>query len=126
MALLCVRTLAVSRVRRWTETGVQMSVDSRLFSIPDTGLRMGGLSSSTVYELIKKGHLQKVNIGRRGFVTAESINAYIDQLSGAPSNESDQGIQAGAQGRGGHGLKSTLVGDDARALDCPSGKQEQP
>ncbi|WP_234800215.1 hypothetical protein [Mycolicibacterium diernhoferi] len=75
-----------------------------------------------MYELIKKGHLQKVNIGRRGFVTAESINAYIDQLSGTPANESDQGVQAGDQGRGGHGLKSTLVGDDARALGRPSGR----
>jgi excisionase family DNA binding protein len=50
---------------------------------PDTCADLGGLSRTTVYELVKQGHLVKVNIGRRGFITAESLRAYVDRLSEA-------------------------------------------
>lgn len=50
---------------------------------PDEGTcaRLGGVSRTTVYELIKRGELVHVNIGRRGFVTAASINGYIERLT---------------------------------------------
>ena len=44
---------------------------------------LGGIGRTTLYELVKQGHLTKVNIGRRGFITAESLAAYVDQLTGA-------------------------------------------
>ena len=54
-----------------------------LVPVPDTCADLGGLSRTTVYELVKQGHLVKVNIGRRGFITAESLRAYVDRLSEA-------------------------------------------
>ncbi|WP_237394300.1 helix-turn-helix domain-containing protein [Mycobacterium paraintracellulare] len=36
---------------------------------------------TTVYKLIANGELVKVNIGRRGFITRKSIEAYVDRLA---------------------------------------------
>ena len=44
---------------------------------------LGGIGHTTIYDLIKRGELLKVNIGRRGFITAESLAAYVDRLSQA-------------------------------------------
>lgn len=58
-----------------------MEVMNRLLvPIPEAGERLGGIGNTTVYELVNRGELVKVNIGRRGFITAESIAAYVDRL----------------------------------------------
>lgn len=44
---------------------------------------LGGIGHTTMYELIKRGEIVKVNIGRRSFVTAESLAAYVERLSEA-------------------------------------------
>jgi hypothetical protein len=46
---------------------------------------LGDTSRTTVYELIKRGDLVKVNIGRRSFVTSKSLAAYVERLSAAAS-----------------------------------------
>jgi hypothetical protein len=53
----------------------------RLVSIPEARAVLGGIGHTTIYDLIKRRELVKVNIGRRGFVTAESLAAYVDRLS---------------------------------------------
>jgi excisionase family DNA binding protein len=40
-----------------------------------------GIGRSTLYELIEKGELKKVNIGRRSFITAASLKAFVDRLA---------------------------------------------
>jgi hypothetical protein len=57
--------------------------DRLLVPIPDTCARLGGISRTTLYELIDRGDVVKVNIGRRGFITAESIGAYVGRLTQA-------------------------------------------
>lgn len=58
-----------------------MQLDGRrLVSITDTRRVLGNIGRTTVYELIKRGEIVKVNIGTRGFVTAESLDAYLDRL----------------------------------------------
>jgi len=42
---------------------------------------LGNVSRTTVYDLVDKRELVKVNIGRRSFITAESLAAYVDRLS---------------------------------------------
>ena len=56
-----------------------------LIPIPDAQTDLGGISRPTVYNLVNRGELVKVNIGRRGFITAESIAAYVDRLTAAAS-----------------------------------------
>jgi predicted DNA-binding transcriptional regulator AlpA len=53
----------------------------RLVSIPEARSVLGGIGHTTIYDLIKRRELVKVNIGRRGFVTAESLASYIDRLT---------------------------------------------
>lgn len=59
--------------------------DRLLVPIPGTCSALGGVSRTTVYDLANKGELVKVNIGRRGFITAESLAAYVNRLSEAAS-----------------------------------------
>lgn len=52
---------------------------------PDQGARgqLGGVSRTTVYALVKRGELVHVNVGRRGFITATSIDAYVERITAA-------------------------------------------
>ncbi|MEZ5211267.1 MAG: helix-turn-helix domain-containing protein [Gordonia sp. (in: high G+C Gram-positive bacteria)] len=54
----------------------------RLVPIEETQEQLGGISRTTVYGLVNAKRLEKVNIGRRGFITADSIERYIDGLTG--------------------------------------------
>jgi hypothetical protein len=45
--------------------------------------KLGDIGRTTMYELFDQGELVRVNIGRRGFVTAKSLAAYVDRLSEA-------------------------------------------
>lgn len=52
-----------------------------LIPVPGTQSKLGGVSRTTVYKLVDSGELVRVNIGRRSFITAESLAAYVDRLS---------------------------------------------
>jgi hypothetical protein len=45
------------------------------------GARLGGIGRTKIYELIGHGELTRVRIGRRTFVTAESLVAYVDRIA---------------------------------------------
>jgi len=45
--------------------------------------QLGGIGRTTMYELIEQKKLIRVSIGRRGFITAESLAAYVDRLTEA-------------------------------------------
>jgi hypothetical protein len=51
-----------------------------LVPIPDACAELGGVSRTTVYDLVDKEELVKVNIGRRSFITGESLAAYVSRL----------------------------------------------
>jgi hypothetical protein len=56
-----------------------------LHSVADVGTQLGGSSRSRVYELIAAGELETVSIGRRTFVTGDSLVAYVERLRYARS-----------------------------------------
>lgn len=43
---------------------------------------LGGIGRTTLHELVVSGDLEKVKVGRRAFITAESIDAYLDRIRG--------------------------------------------
>lgn len=55
----------------------------RLVSIGEARHLLGGIGHTTVYELIKRREIVKVNIGRRGFITSDSLDSYLNRLSEA-------------------------------------------
>ena len=55
-----------------------------LMAIPEA-LDSLGIGRSTLYELIEKGQLERVHIGRRSFITAASLKAFVDRLTEAAS-----------------------------------------
>jgi len=46
---------------------------------------LGGISRTTLWQLVNQGQIVRVNVGRRGFITAKSIDAYIDRLTAVAS-----------------------------------------
>jgi hypothetical protein len=64
---------------------VNPEADRLLIPIPGAQTQLGGVSRTTVYDLVNQGQIVKVNIGRRGFITAKSLAAYVDRLSEAAS-----------------------------------------
>ncbi|WP_285033880.1 helix-turn-helix domain-containing protein [Mycolicibacterium sp. lyk4-40-TYG-92] len=54
-----------------------------LVTVEEAQRRLGGISKPTLYKRIAAGQIVKVNIGRRVFVTVESLTAYVDLLKDA-------------------------------------------
>jgi hypothetical protein len=55
----------------------------RLVPISEACGELGSVSRSMLYELVNRGDLIRVNIGRRSFITADSLAAFIDSLETA-------------------------------------------
>jgi excisionase family DNA binding protein len=53
------------------------SAPRSLLSVKDAQAELGGISRTTVYELIKSGELRRVKIGARALITSESLAAYL-------------------------------------------------
>ena len=51
-----------------------------LYPIPETQEILGGISRSHLYELIKRGDLEVVKMGKRSFITDEAIRKLVAQL----------------------------------------------
>ncbi len=46
---------------------------------------LGGIGRTTLWQLVESGELVRVKLGRRAFITAKSIDAYVDRLTEAAS-----------------------------------------
>ena len=49
-----------------------------LYSLEQSSECLGGLGRTTIFELIRKGELQIVKIGRRTFITRKSLNDFVE------------------------------------------------
>jgi hypothetical protein len=56
-------------------------VGELLDAIRSLHLPEGRRAHTTIYELIDRGEIVKVNLGRRSFITVESLDAYVDRLT---------------------------------------------
>ncbi|VEG40279.1 Uncharacterised protein [Mycolicibacterium flavescens] len=54
-----------------------------LVPVPEARAILGGIGHTTIYELFKSHQLTRVNIGRRAFVTAQSLEDYVNRLEEA-------------------------------------------
>ncbi|MBR0658376.1 excisionase family DNA-binding protein [Neoroseomonas oryzicola] len=52
---------------------------ARLAPIPNASAR-GGWGRTTTYDLIRKGEIRLVKVGRRSLIDMASVDAYIDRL----------------------------------------------
>lgn len=55
--------------------------DRELYSIEEARALLGGIARNTIYELMRTASLPSVVIGRRRFISAESISAFIATAS---------------------------------------------
>jgi hypothetical protein len=56
-------------------------MDKKIYSIPEAREILGGIGHTMIYELVNEGHLTKVKMGRRSFITADSINSFLTSLA---------------------------------------------
>lgn len=54
-----------------------------LVPIPESQEMLGKVGRTTIWKLVKANELVQVNIGRRAFITAESLEAYVGRLQEA-------------------------------------------
>ena len=55
--------------------------DRELYSIEEARALLGGIARNTIYELMPSASLPSVVIGRRRFIAADSISAFIAAAS---------------------------------------------
>ncbi len=55
--------------------------EPRLVDYAEAVHLLGGISRTTLHELIVAGKLTRAQIGRRSFVTRQSLDAYVDSIS---------------------------------------------
>lgn len=55
--------------------------DVKLIPIHEAQDALGGIGRTTLWRLVRDGHLEQVHIGRRAFITADSIDAYVAGLA---------------------------------------------
>lgn len=48
-----------------------------MYPVEETRDRIGGISHSTFYELVKAGRIKTVKLGRRTFVMADEIERFL-------------------------------------------------
>lgn len=48
-----------------------------MYPVEETLDRIGGISRTTFYKLVKDGHIKTVKLGRRTFVMAEEIERFL-------------------------------------------------
>lgn len=77
------RTSACEAEREWNVMQSDQAARAALLSIPDAQVSLGGIGRTMIYQLIQRGEIVKVNVGRRGFITRNSLDAYIDRLTAA-------------------------------------------
>lgn len=51
-----------------------------LVPIPESMATLGDIGRTTLWKLVKANELKQVKIGRRSFITADSLQAYVDRL----------------------------------------------
>lgn len=56
------------------------NLERAIVPIPESQAYLGGIGLTKLYDLIKQGELVKVSIGRRGFITLESLQKYVARL----------------------------------------------
>jgi hypothetical protein len=56
-------------------------MDRELYSIEQPRALLGGIARNTLYDLLRSGALTSVPIGRRRFIAAEAIAAFIATAS---------------------------------------------
>ena len=53
-----------------------------LYPVGEAQAKLGDISHTTFYELVKAGRIRTVKLGRRTFVTADEIDRFAASLTG--------------------------------------------
>jgi excisionase family DNA binding protein len=62
-------------------------MDRSLYSVSEVVERLG-VSQTTLYALLRRGDLPRVKVGRRTFVPAPDLEAYLERRGAGPGGES--------------------------------------
>lgn len=57
-------------------------IKRQILSVEKSCEYLGGISKVSLYNRVNAGEIQLIKIGRRSFITLESMDAYLDRLIG--------------------------------------------
>lgn len=63
-------------------TQEKAKIKRRILSVEKSCEYLGGISKVSLYNRVNEGDIQLIKIGRRSFITLESMDAYLDRLIG--------------------------------------------
>jgi len=69
----------------WGDTVTVTTTPPKRLLVPmvEAQAQLGGIGRTLLWELCNRGELEKVHIGRRGFITAESLSQFVNRLRAA-------------------------------------------
>jgi hypothetical protein len=56
-----------------------VTVRRKLYAVAECRALLGGIGKTFFYDLVKRGELEVIKLGRRSYVTAEAIDALISR-----------------------------------------------
>jgi excisionase family DNA binding protein len=59
------------------EAATGPATPDRLYSLPEAQAALGGIGRSKVYDLIARGELSSLSVGRRRLISGEALRAYV-------------------------------------------------
>jgi hypothetical protein len=93
--------------------------DRELYSIEDARFLLGGIARKTIYDLLNNGELASVIIGRRRFIPAAAITAFIGTMTThCALGETRQGCASGRA----DAPSARAAGPDARPTPHPNSR----
>ena len=89
--------------------------ERELYSIEEARALLGGIARNTIYELMRTASLASVVIGRRRFIAADSISAFIAAASTtvSPAVNGTRSLRSARQGN--FEFKTQLTGQRQNA-----------
>lgn len=81
-------------------------MERALYSMDEACVRLGGIAKNTLYRLLRSQQLASVVIGRRRFISAEAIAAFVANASKPPASPGATPAAGGSGGLCGNGTGS--------------------
>ena len=64
------------------ETNDSIPAERLIYPLPEARAKLGGISHSGFYNLVADGAIRLTKIGRRSYVTADELDAFVSRVSG--------------------------------------------
>lgn len=69
------------------ETNESIPAERLIYPLPEARVKLGGISHSGLYNLVANGAIRITKIGRRSYITADELDAFVSRISRCNTEE---------------------------------------